>query len=498
MSKQDTLAAVDFGQRIAEDEGDALAAYFVETDNWRRVYEGDVDIIYGPKGSGKSALYSLLVARTDALFDRDVILVPAENPRGTPAFRDLATDPPASEAEFINLWKLYFLSLLSSAFEEYGILGTEAEHLREILAGEGLAKGTLSLQGLVHAAYDYVKRVLRPEAIESGVVIDPVTQLPTGFTGKIIFGEPTSQARQQGIESIDHLLHLANEALRKNARYQVWILLDRLDVAFVESSELEKNALRALFRVYLDVFGLEQIQIKIFLRTDIWNRITQEGFREASHITRHVTISWNRSTLLNLIVRRALHNQPLLDYFGVDFEHVLSSAETQESFFFRLFPEQVDIGPKTPTTLDWLLTRTRDGTQLNAPRELIHFLSSLRTQQMRRYEVGEPEPDGEALFTRVVFKEALPEVSEVRLNQTLYAEYPELRDDVERLRGERTLQRPETLSAIWGVDETKAHGRANELVGVGFFERRGSREKPEFWVPFLYRDALGLVQGTAE
>ena len=86
MSKQETLAATDFGQRIAEDEGDSLTAYFVETDNWRRVFNGEVDVIYGPKGSGKSALYSLLVAKTDALFDKDIILVPGENPRGTPAF----------------------------------------------------------------------------------------------------------------------------------------------------------------------------------------------------------------------------------------------------------------------------------------------------------------------------------------------------------------------------------------------------------------------------
>ncbi len=498
MTKQETLAAVDFGQRIAEEEIDTLATYFVETDNWRRVYEGEIDIIYGAKGAGKSALYALLVAKADSLFDRNIILIPAENPRGTPAFRNLVIDPPASEPEFVNLWKLYFLSLLSSAFDEYGFPGPEARHIQEVLAREGLAKGKMSLQGLVHTAFDYVKRVLRPDSIEGGIKVDPTTQLPIGFTGKISFSEPTGSGRAQGVESIDSLLALANEALRENSRYNIWLLLDRLDVAFVESLELEKNALRALFRVYLDMFGLERIRTKIFLRTDIWNRITEEGFREASHITRHVTITWNRSTLLNLIVRRALHNQSLLNYYGVKFEDVLSAAGTQESFFFRMFPEQVDSGPNKPTTLDWLLTRTRDGTQLNAPRELIHFLTSLRNQQMRRYEIGESEPEGESLFSRVAFKEALPEVSEVRLNQTLFAEYPELREFIELLRNERTLQRTQTLSVLWKVDQEEALRRANILVNVGFFEQRGAKEYPDFWVPFLYRDALSLVQGTAE
>ena len=35
MNKRDLLGQIDFGQRIAEEEGAALAGYFVETDNWR-------------------------------------------------------------------------------------------------------------------------------------------------------------------------------------------------------------------------------------------------------------------------------------------------------------------------------------------------------------------------------------------------------------------------------------------------------------------------------
>lgn len=498
MTKQEVLIKANFGHRVAEDEVDALASYFVETDNWRRLVSGEIDVVYGPKGSGKSALYTLLVARSDMLFDQDILLVPGEKPRGTPAFRDIVVDPPASEAEFVNLWKLYFLSLLSATFEEYGIENKEAAYVRERLADEGLVKGELSLRALVHSAFGYVKRLLRPEAVEGKVLVDPNTQLPIGFTGKIIFGEPTAAAREQGVESIDHLMDVANTALRKYAKYNVWILLDRLDVAFAESPELEKNALRALFRVYLDLLDFEHIRLKIFLRSDIWNRITSEGFREASHITRHVTVNWDRSSLLNLIVRRALHNVELRGFYDVDLDAVLDSTQSQETFFFRICPDQVDVGLNKPTTLDWMLSRTRDGTQLTAPRELIHFLGSLRTQQLRRFELGEPPPDGEALFARPAFKQALPEVSEVRLTQTLYAEHPDLRDPIEALREQRTSQRLDTLAAIWTSDEVSARQLASRLVEVGFFEQRGSREAPEYWIPFLYRDSLHLIQGAAD
>jgi hypothetical protein len=38
---------------------------------------------------------------------------------------------------------------------------------------------------------------------------------------------------------------------------------------------------------------------------------------------------------------------------------------------------------------------------------------------------------------------------------------------------------------------------ADELVQVGFFEERGAQRDPTFWVPFLYRDALEMVEGAA-
>ena len=46
-------------------------------------------------------------------------------------------------------------------------------------------------------------------------------------------------------------------------------------------------------------------------------------------------------------------------------------------------------------------------------------------------------------------------------------------------------------------DRPAAQAKAEELVEIGFFQRRGSRDAPAFWVPFLYRDALEMVQGRA-
>lgn len=69
---------------------------------------------------------------------------------------------------------------------------------------------------------------------------------------------------------------------------------------------------------------------------------------------------------------------------------------------------------------------------------------------------------------------------------------------MEKLRGEKTLQTPETLSVIWGISKDEAAMRAERLAGIGFFEGQGRLHTKSFWVPFLYRDALDMVQGAAD
>jgi hypothetical protein len=68
---------------------------------------------------------------------------------------------------------------------------------------------------------------------------------------------------------------------------------------------------------------------------------------------------------------------------------------------------------------------------------------------------------------------------------------------VEVLDRQKTEQTPTSLAGLWGTTIGEAVRIARELVGLGFFEERGTREDPTFWVPFLYRDALRMVQGRA-
>jgi hypothetical protein len=81
MERREVLRNLTFGARVAEEEMSRLARYFVETDQWGRIFGGEIDVIKGYKGAGKSAIYSLLIDKKTDLFDREFYLWRANGPR---------------------------------------------------------------------------------------------------------------------------------------------------------------------------------------------------------------------------------------------------------------------------------------------------------------------------------------------------------------------------------------------------------------------------------
>lgn len=223
MTKREILEGISFGRRIAEEVAE-LSSYFVETDQWKRIYLGEVDIVYGPKGSGKSAIYSLLIDRHSELEKRGIITLAAENPRGTPAFKDIASDPPTGEMEFVGLWKLYFVSLIGFQLRQMDI--PEAKELVSVLETAELLPHERNLRGMIQVAYSYVRSIMKAESVEGGLNFDPTTGLPVGLTGKITLREPSYKQKESGYLSVDGLLELANRALNR-CDLNVW-LTDRL------------------------------------------------------------------------------------------------------------------------------------------------------------------------------------------------------------------------------------------------------------------------------
>ncbi|MFY9658511.1 MAG: hypothetical protein WAK01_18340, partial [Methylocystis sp.] len=184
--------------------------------------------------------------------------------------------------------------------------------------------------------------------------------------------------------------------------------------------------------------------------------------------------------------------------FDLDRDAILRDFDAQIKLFNRLFPPQVDQGKKKPTTFKWMVTRCADAKDITAPRELIHLLNELRIEEIKRLENNQHAPGGDVLFDRSVFKLALSSVSEVRLVQTIYAEYPAQKIFIEKLRDQKTEQTEESLVTLWEIEPEAAISQAEMLVELGFFQRRDRLGQRTYWVPYLYRDSLQMVQGKAE
>jgi len=324
---------------VAEDERRDLARYFVETDQWRRIANDEIDVIRGEKGSGKSAIYALLIEKEADFFDKRIIITAGENPRGDTVFRDIITDPPSSEAEFILLWKLYIVSLAAREMRNYDIRGDNINSVYRILEHENLLEKEKNLAALLRHVQQIAKRMLQSINLETSFTADPSTGAPLA-TAKISLREPTGEDKNRGDLSVNNLFSIVSRTLN-DENWKIWMLLDRLDVAFIDNHELEANALRALMRVYNDLKGFDNISMKIFIREDIWKRITRGGFREASHIIRFVLLDWSAPSLLNLLIRRLLSNDIILDQFGINRSAILQNTAKQEELFSRFFPAQV-------------------------------------------------------------------------------------------------------------------------------------------------------------
>ena len=484
------LDNISFGDRVAENESDKLSNYFISTQQWHSLYSGKSDVIFGAKGSGKSALYTLLLKRNKEFFDKNTILVSVERPTGKTVFSDINDEPPTAENEFVTLWKVYFIQLIINWLIENGRCHGIAREIADKLVTAGLIEEKNTLRRLVNMAKSFAKKLTDVQSLEGGATLEG------GVTGKITFRTPDGQMKRDGYSSLDELLEQLNDFLTEE-KLTFWLLCDRLDVAFDQSINLEKNALRALFKVYRDLEEFDCIFLKIFLRDDIWKRITDDGFREASHITRTNTIEWSSKNLMNLIVMRVLENKELVKALGVDANEIKSDHQKQIDFYYTLFPKQVDVGERQSDTFDWVLSRVRDGLGKVAPRELIHFYNEMLLQEQREKDISNNKIEPPNIVSRAAIKNSTLEVSKVRLEQTIFAEYPDLKDSILLLENQKAEHSISSISAVWQKNEQETIEIATKLSEIGFFDLRSFKNDSLLKIPFIYRPYLKIVQGKA-
>jgi hypothetical protein len=100
---------------------------------------------------------------------------------------------------------------------------------------------------------------------------------------KVEFAAPDDTKAAPPSIPADAILRLLNKCLGQ-ADITVWIAFDRLDEAFSGHAEMEVPALRVLLRTYLDLTEFNRTKLKLFVRRDLFSRITAGGFVNLTHI----------------------------------------------------------------------------------------------------------------------------------------------------------------------------------------------------------------------
>lgn len=267
-----------------------------------------------------------------------------------------------------------------------------------------------------------------------------------------------------------------------------WVVFDRLDEAFQGYPNVEVPALRALLRTYLDLLEFDRIKLKLFVRKDLFRKVTYGGFVNLTHVNaKRLDIVWDEEDLKSLLCNRIRRSTNFI-------ESIDAGEKSDESLYYAVFPPQVDVGARKPTTWAWMMSRIRDGNGIKPPRNLIDLAKKAQENQLRAEDrlPKEYAPDASVVEPDSVRK-ALHRLSEDRVNDTLLAEAADYASLIETFRDKKAEQNLKTLSELLKIEESNVKAKIKPLIEMGFLEEIGETYK----VPMLYREGLGITQGKA-
>jgi hypothetical protein len=401
MKCESVLREVRFGGDVAERDNN-LENYFVPTTSFSELIEDEADLILGAKGSGKTAMFRMLSTNSfegEELVDTDVI--PAFNMQGNVIFSRLTNSTNTDEPSLRNKWWLYIIALVGNHLMDKYRAVTGSTGLRRVLNERGL-----------HTA--------DPEPIAVWqMVLDQTTQEENQFRSNANFG-------------LDEVLELEFRVLNTLGR-RCWVVFDRLDEAFYANRSLERIALRGLLRAHMDITSYNSpIRTKLFLRTDVLDRITQDGgFVNATHVSSH-TIRWNMKSLQDLVARRVVESSAFCQVFGINPNEVRTEQGRTKIIDFVL-PRSSN---GRESTFEKIVKNMTDGSGEYNPRNVLTFLKLAHKMQLAICERDDPDLDlNGPLISGMTTNSAWAQVSRKRLTDTLYAEFNELRPWVEKFKG---------------------------------------------------------------
>lgn len=418
------LDDLSFPMVDATDPRHDLRNLFQRTADFDRFLDQNTSLIRGRKGTGKSALYWLLLkhnqtARELARGRLDHVVCHSGHGR----FRIRPTRDEFSEIDKAlategGSWEAFWRGYLV---------------LRLFLDGRSLPRGR---------NYSPLRNLLKPGLRTARWKIEhtrALIQLATSAELKLLVKDVLYDIDDQ----------------QKDCKTHLWFLYDDLDEDIPDADGLRQRALSGLFQMVQDADArrLNWIHFKIFLREDIWSRLV---FDNKSHFNgRDLLLQWSRTDFMRLALRQTLQSreyQELVQRFAPVDSIDQADEETIESALQLLWGSRRERGRRSKYVSRWVYERLTDASGTTFPRSLNELLRAARDHELqyRGQTVAHPS---DRLLRAQSLNQGLVAASNQRCAE-MREEYPELipffdvLNEVPAVASEKDIERAWSRSAM--------------------------------------------------
>lgn len=465
-SRWEIIESLQFPEVNAADQKQDLSLLFQRTTDFERFLEDTTCLIRGRKGTGKTALYWLLLNHNGAAkklargrLDQTVFL------SGHGRFHD--SRPSRDEFQIIHqglqreegsweaFWRAYLLlRVFKDKFFQFP-RGKKAEKFKDL---KEIINNKLSGE---RWQYEYTQTLI---------------QLSTDSRLRLI---------------VKDVIDIIDEQARNKSQI-LWLLYDDLDEDFPEAGEVRQQALTGIFQFLqaCDARRLTAIRFKIFLREDIWTRLT---FDNKSHFNgRDIILQWTRVDFLRLALRQAVQSdnfKELVNRFSPVESIDQASEESIDRALELLWGSRRRRGSKAKYVSRWVYERLTDSSGTTFPRSLSILLKGAKEQELSYRGQSSIKPPTDRLLRGKSLEIGLKEASEERCN-AIKEEYPNLREFFKALKDFSALPTKEEMETVWQESAQDVLSPFDEftdfLSEIGLAEWREKEQRYKFADIYVY------------
>jgi hypothetical protein len=303
------LSSFEFGE-VEPSNDDLLLACYCDTPPIERFLTSNRSIILGGKGTGKTALFTLLKQK-----DREFINPKKAKQRIIPidtdieytrlrytVLKSIKSDIPDEDIQFRYLWEIYVLYRVINELKR-GNFFLDAKAKKDTQAFLDIfdpEKKNMSL-------FDFLTSIRGTVGIRLDTS-NPAFPTPDVYISVEPNQNPTDQADRLDV-SLSDLKKYVNETLATKKEF-VYVIVDNID-DFVarEEYEIQKLLLQGLLQCTRTYTAYNHIKLKLFLRTDLFNNINFSqvgGYDKIAPITEKLV--WRKTDIWTFIGERVLWN----------------------------------------------------------------------------------------------------------------------------------------------------------------------------------------------